>query len=201
MPASNPKSSICLSPFNNLHSPFLILPPHLPLPFRPHQPCPLSPKPALRHRNHSPGPPDHLGIRSLQRQSRLDRPRCHLGPHIDGAASPENLVGVTQSSTWNQVDQSFEGTIKLYTTAPGLSIAAFLDDLLTEDPPPDINLPIVFYPIWEHAPISTSQQGACPERSEGTAGGEGVRRTIGITHIESIDLVFQFAADRRTFLD
>ena len=70
-------------------------------------------------------------------------------PHLGGTPSLENLVGVTQSSNWNETDQSIEGTIKLYTSATGLSIASLLDELLTEDSPPDIGLSLVFYTVWE----------------------------------------------------
>jgi hypothetical protein len=111
---------------------------------------------------------------------------------IDHAAiweypSLENLVGVTQASIWNEADQSIEGTIKLYSNAPGLSIASLLDELLTEDAPPDIGLSLVFYPVWE-----TESPSPCD--GEGRGGG---RKIISITHIESIDLVFQPAADGR----
>ena len=37
--------------------------------------------------------------------------------------SLENLVGVTQSSTWNEEDESIQGAIKLYSTPSGISIA------------------------------------------------------------------------------
>jgi hypothetical protein len=134
-------------------------------------------------------------------------------PHIYGAPSIENLVGVTQSSTWNEAESAIEGTIKLYSNATGLSTAAGLsiaivncvdassDELLTEPTPPDIGLSLVFYPIWEQNPPSP---GSISEQSEGSGrgaggegGGEGLRRITGITHIESIDLVFEPAADGR----
>ena len=44
--------------------------------------------------------------------------------------SLENLVGVTQSASWNETESAVEGSIKLYSTATGLSIADLLDDLL-----------------------------------------------------------------------
>ena len=103
---------------------------------------------------------------------------------IDHAAlweypSLENLVGVTQSATWSEEDESIQGTIKLYTTPAGLSIASLLDELLSEETPPDIGLSLVFYPVWD------------PEEES------DLRKIIGISHIESIDLVFQPAADGR----
>ena len=66
----------------------------------------------------------------------------------------ENLAGVTQSSTWNEEEGSIEGTIKLYSNAPGTSVANLLDELLSEENPPDIGLSMVFYPIWEQIPPS-----------------------------------------------
>ena len=41
----------------------------------------------------------------------------YMGPSL------ENLVGVTQTSTWSEEDGSIQGTIKLYSTASGFSIA------------------------------------------------------------------------------
>ena len=84
-----------------------------------------------------------------------------------GPPSIENLVGVTQSSSWNESDQSIRVTIKLNSNPPG----------------PYIALSLVFYPVWE--PSSGHS-----ERSE-ESDSEGLRRITGITHIESIDLVFQ----------
>ena len=45
-------------------------------------------------------------------------------PHVYGAPSLENLVGVTQSSIWNEAESAIEGTIKLYSNGPGTSIAS-----------------------------------------------------------------------------
>jgi hypothetical protein len=113
---------------------------------------------------------------------------------IDHAAlweypSLENLVGVTQTSTWNEAEGAIEGTIKLYSNSPGTSIALLLDELLSEESPPDIGLSIVFYPQWEEKVGQVSIPDDSPP--------DNIRKIIGITHIESIDLVFEPAADGR----
>ena len=132
--------------------------------------------------------------------------------------SLNNLVGVTQAASWNEANQSIEGTIKLYPNAPGASIANLLDDLLAEDHPPDIGLSMVFYPVWESKPhlsdgtllsTGTKHYKLIPqvEASElavskdfvlaAASNSDKIRRIVGISHIESIDLVFEPAADGR----
>jgi hypothetical protein len=92
--------------------------------------------------------------------------------------SLDNLVGVVQDAVWNVSDESVNGTIRLYST-PGAQIAAqLLDEILADpDTAPDVGLSMVFYPVF--------------------AADEGVRKVVGINHVESVDLVFQPAADGR----
>ena len=94
--------------------------------------------------------------------------------------SLHNLAGKTQHSTYNPIDQSVEGEIKLYDTEIGNTVRTLLDQILAEDNPPNIGLSMVFYPLW--APRDNH---------------EDPRRITGIKYIESIDLVFEPAADGR----
>lgn len=88
--------------------------------------------------------------------------------------SLKNLAGSTLNSTFNPLDHSVEGTIKLSNTPSGRVISDLLDELLSDgDTAPDIGLSLVFYPSWEGNEITSIQ------------------------HIESVDLVFQPAADGR----
>lgn len=90
--------------------------------------------------------------------------------------SLNNLVGTTSNTTYNATDESIQGEIRLFETPAG-NLAEKLVDELLEHPGkvPDIGLSLVFYPKWdkEHETI------------------------IGINHVESVDLVFQPAADGR----
>jgi hypothetical protein len=91
-----------------------------------------------------------------------------------------NLVGRTGlEAVYNPADQSVEGEIDLLDTPAGQIAQTIIDDLLSAGeahlPGPDIGLSIVFYPTWS------------PDRQQ----------IIAITHIESVDLVFQPAADGR----
>jgi len=94
--------------------------------------------------------------------------------------SLDNLIGVTYASEWNDLDQAAEGIIRLFNT-PGGEVAAKLLDELLLDPTikPDIGLSLVFYPVWNKDEESSTKQ------------------VSGITHIESIDLVFEPAAEGR----
>ena len=104
--------------------------------------------------------------------------------------SLDRLVGVTRDAAWNEADQSVEGVLHLYDT-PGAQVMSTLLDQILADPAhaPDVGLSMVFYPVWESHPSP-------PGRG---AGGEGeyIRTITGITHVESVDLVFQPAADGR----
>ena len=92
--------------------------------------------------------------------------------------SLDRLVGVTRDAAWNEADQSVEGVLHLYDT-PGAQVMAGLLDQILADPAhaPDVGLSMVFYPQFE----ARNDQ----------------RVITGITHVESVDLVFQPAADGR----
>jgi hypothetical protein len=92
--------------------------------------------------------------------------------------SLQRLVGVTAGAVWNAVEEAVEGCIRLYDTPLGLVVSELLDEVLAEEGRPDVGLSIVFW----------------PEYSEG----EGdTRRITGVQHVESVDLVFEPAADGR----
>jgi len=98
--------------------------------------------------------------------------------------SLDNLAGVTKYSSVNLTEASIEGLISLNSTPAGILAANIIDELL-QDPAtaPDVGLSLSFYPIWE-------MQGS-------PVPGDNIRRIVDIQHIESIDLVFQPAADGR----
>jgi len=87
------------------------------------------------------------------------------------------LVGVTQNSAIG--GDEITGEIKLYSEAQ--AIASLLDELLAEGRDgPDVGLSIVFWPVW----------GARDNE-------EDTRKIVDIRHVESVDLVFEPAADGR----
>ena len=92
--------------------------------------------------------------------------------------SLDRLVGVTRDAAWNEADQSVESVLHLYDT-PGAQVMAGLLDNILADPThaPDVGLSMVFYPQFE----ARNDQ----------------RVITGISHVESVDLVFQPAADGR----
>ncbi len=97
--------------------------------------------------------------------------------------SLRNLAGVTSEVEFDEKDQAVYGVIKLYNEAAAM--AGLLDELLAEGQgAPDIGLSIVFWPVWDLTPRPS------PE-------GEGDRTITGIKHVESVDLVFEPAAEGR----
>jgi hypothetical protein len=92
--------------------------------------------------------------------------------------SVKNLAGVTLNASWNEADQSVDGTISFYDTAA--QITDLVDELLSDSNPPDIGLSIVFWPKW--APRDNDSD---------------PRRIVEVLHVESVDLVFEPAADGR----
>jgi hypothetical protein len=92
--------------------------------------------------------------------------------------SVRNLAGVTMNARWNEDEQSVDGTISLYSDA--YPIATIIDEMLSDLKPPDVGLSIVFWPQW------------APHDNE-----KDPRRIIEISHVESVDLVFEPAADGR----
>lgn len=100
------------------------------------------------------------------------------------APSLRNLVGVTEQAVYDEQEQAVCGRLKLYDTADGNAMHALLSRLLEDRQAgravPDVGLSLTFYPRWEK------------RQAQGD-----LRRVVGIQHIESVDLVFQPAADGR----
>lgn len=92
--------------------------------------------------------------------------------------SIRNLVGVTGDSSYDPLEKAVNGVIRFYSQAA--PIADLLDEILGEgEASPDVGLSIVFFPVW------------------GREDGSGLRRIIDIRHVESVDIVFEPAADGR----
>ncbi len=92
--------------------------------------------------------------------------------------SLRNLAGVTCQVEYNEQEKAVYGVVRLYETAAG--VAGLLDELLAEgEQAPDMGFRIVFWPVWK------------------IAEGEKDRTITGIKHVESVDLVFEPAADGR----
>ena len=101
--------------------------------------------------------------------------------HADWFASPslKNLAGVTRRSKYDEEGKAVNGLIKFYSEAE--PIVNLIGEILEDgEDAPDVGLSLVFWPIWEKREKFTDP-----------------RRIVGIKHIESIDLVFQPAADGR----
>ncbi len=94
-------------------------------------------------------------------------------------ASLRNLVGYTADPAWNESEQSIDGTIRLFDTPDAQATASLLEQILAapQEQRIDVGLSMVFWPMIREQ--------------------DNDRVITGITHIESIDLVFQPAADGR----
>jgi hypothetical protein len=92
--------------------------------------------------------------------------------------SLSKLAGKTQRVAYDLASESIVGEIVFNDTPSGRLARQIIDDLLADDHPADIGLSISFYPVWG-------------------IGANGVRPIIDIRHVESVDLVFQPAADGR----
>jgi hypothetical protein len=92
--------------------------------------------------------------------------------------SLERLIGVTANAFWNDETQSVDGDISLYNTLSG-STADIIIKALLHDPSnsPDVGLSLVFFPTWGR--------------------GEDVDKIVGVSYVESVDLVFEPAANGR----
>lgn len=106
----------------------------------------------------------------------------HRAVFIDHAGwldnpSLEKLAGKTERAQYDPATQSVVGLIAFNDTPSGRLACQIIDQLLADESPADIGLSIVFYPVW----------GAGDQRNQIT----------GIRHVESVDLVFQPAADGR----
>ncbi len=90
--------------------------------------------------------------------------------------SLSKLVGTTTGAYYNAQEQSIQGEIRLFETPGGELAEKVIEEILSNPGnSPDVGLSIVFYPAWnkEHDTI------------------------LGVNHVESVDLVFQPAADGR----
>lgn len=98
--------------------------------------------------------------------------------------SLRDLVGVSSNAVSIDNGQEVNGQIRFYETPQAQPIVDLLEEFLHDRQAglavPDIGLSLVFFPIWEE-PSNLN----------------GLRRVVGIQQIESIDLVFQPAADGR----
>jgi hypothetical protein len=93
--------------------------------------------------------------------------------------SVRNLVGRTHNATWTETQEAVEGEILLY--ASGSWAANLIHELLEDGVgAPDIGLSMVFWPRWK--PVDNLNE---------------VRVINGINHVESVDIVFEPAADGR----
>ncbi len=93
--------------------------------------------------------------------------------------SLRNLAGVTSQARWVEAEQAVVGTITLYSEAA--SIADLLDEILADgEAAPDVGLSLVFWPVLAPGPEDSAP-----------------RRVVDIRHVESVDLVFEPAADGR----
>jgi len=96
--------------------------------------------------------------------------------------SLEKLAGVTANPRYNPGDGSVEGEIHLNDTPAGQLARQIFTALLDETrPTPDVGLSLVFYAAL----------------AEGGVGKGALRRVVEIHKVESVDLVFQPAADGR----
>ncbi len=102
--------------------------------------------------------------------------------HAAPALSPSlrNMAGQTEGAHWNSATASVDGTLHFYETPAAQTACHLVKQLLKQADPPDIGLSLVFWPELEEP--------------EGTSDTLNVAR---IRHIESLDLVFEPAADGR----
>lgn len=101
--------------------------------------------------------------------------------HAVWPGSPDlaNLIGFTaRSAIYDPAQQSVDGEIELIETPAGRLAQTLIEAALAE-PAADIGLSIVFYPVWGENPA------------------DGEPAIVGVRHVESVDLVFQPAADGR----
>ena len=92
--------------------------------------------------------------------------------------SLRNIAGSTNNTIFT--GDSVEGDIELYATTTGVEVAKLLDEILDQGTDaPNVGLSIVFYPIWQHDQDTDTHT------------------VIDIKAVESVDLVFQPAADGR----
>jgi hypothetical protein len=92
--------------------------------------------------------------------------------------SLRNLVAVSGRSYWDATEGAVNGELAFYNTPDAKVIADLLLQLLGQENPPDVGLSLVF---WANRKVDP----------------DGAVTITAIQHIESIDLVFEPAADGR----
>lgn len=108
----------------------------------------------------------------------------HAG--LEQGRSLVSLVGVTRQAHFD--GEAVTGVIELYRTPLAEAISGLIDQLLEQGASaPDVGLSLVFYPQW------ASGSPGIP----GIPGGDALRQISAIRKVESLDLVFQPAADGR----
>jgi hypothetical protein len=106
--------------------------------------------------------------------------------HADWFEGPSlrNLAGITLYADWDEATQAAAGLIRLYENPAGDIVASLFDQVLADaqdgEPVPDVGLSLVFYPRWK--PRDNPDQEL--ELAE-------------FRHVESVDFVFQPAAEGR----
>ena len=98
--------------------------------------------------------------------------------------SLRNLAGITLAASYNATAAAAEATIRLYDSPAGEIVRSLFDQVLEDaeagDPIPDIGLSLVFYPKWK------------PRDNH-----DDPLVLAEFRHVESVDFVFQPAADGR----
>jgi hypothetical protein len=159
---------------------------------RRHYSCRLIRAGRIRRADNTPGPYD---IPAAAIQAAVDdglfNARATFVDHAGWFDSPSlrNLAGITVDATWNAADKAADATIRLYDNPAGNIVASLFDQVLADaqngDPIPDVGLSLVFYPRWK-------------PRTDGTSANIGDPLVLAeFRHVESIDFVFQPAADGR----
>jgi hypothetical protein len=102
--------------------------------------------------------------------------------------SLRNIAGITlDDATWDVDQQAITGTIRIYDGQAGDVIADLLDQLLADsaagEPVPDVGLSAVLWPKWQ--------------RLETPEGEPPLWAMQDISHVESVDFVFEPGADGR----
>lgn len=95
------------------------------------------------------------------------------------APSLERLIGVTRQAVFNPSEAAIEGVVELYDTPLAALASRLIAAVLADSNPPEVGLSIVFYPVLVEE-----------------NGGERLM-VRAIRRVESVDLVFQPAADGR----
>lgn len=137
----------------------------------------------------------------------------HKAVFIDHAGlfdypSLRNLVGSTNQAAYlpassepgEEHEACVEGVIRLYDLPANQAIANLLDEILRAGPAaPDVGLSVVFWvEVAEYCrDFQIAEDSASPGSLGDTAATAASRRVTAIQHVESVDLVFEPAADGR----